>query len=154
MDPTGKPPESTEVPDVEPILPETTENGYPEYLPPIYGAEDNEESPQHGVDTQRVSSDVEMDSVPPDVHQSDPEEDRTKPNDEPAGEQELHDESAAEHIEHVDNIDTVEPAYEGGSKESGLQAWRFRAHGVRILGKTERTQYRNTLRFARFLQRE
>jgi len=128
MDSIGKPLESTEVPDVEPnqlmaepILPETTENGYPEYLPPIDGAEDNEESPQHGVDTQRASSDVEMDSVPPDVHQSDPEEDRTEPNDEPAGEQELHDESAAEHIEHVDNIDTVEPAYEGDSEESGLE---------------------------------
>jgi len=127
MDSIGEPLERTEVPDVEPnqlmaepILPETAENGYLEYLPLVDGAEGNEESPQHVTDAQRVSSDVEMDSVPPEAHQSDPEEDRTEPN-EPAGEQELHSETAAERIEHVDIVDTVEPAYEGDSEESDLE---------------------------------
>jgi hypothetical protein len=62
-----------------------------------------------------------MDSVPPEVPRSDPEEDRTEPNDELADKQELHDESAAKCIEHADNVDTVEPAYEGDSEESGLE---------------------------------
>lgn len=127
MDMMGEPLESiVETRDVEPnqllsepILPDTAENGYLEYLPPTEGSEGNEEPQPHKEDTQRVASDVEMDSVPPGVSRSSS-EDRVEvePNDEPAGEQELDTERTDEHVERVDHAECVD---EDDSQESGLE---------------------------------
>ena len=112
LDLMGEPLESTvKAPDaepnrlsVEPILSDAAENGYTEYLPPIDGSEDNEEPQPPKEDTQRVASDVEMDSVPPEVSPSGFEDKVTAgPNDEPAGEQEPDIELTDERVERVDH---------------------------------------------------
>lgn len=127
MDMMGEPLESiVEARDVEPnqllsepILPDTAENGYLEYLPPVEGSEYNEEPQPHKEAIQRVASDVEMDSVPLEVSRSGS-EDRVKveSNDEPAGEQELDTERTDEHVERVDHAECVD---EDDSQESGLE---------------------------------
>ena len=126
MDLMGEPLESTvKVRDVEPnqllvepILSDTAENGYLEYLPPIEGSEDNEEPRPPKEDIQRVASDVEMDPVPPEVSRSDS-ADRVKAesNDDPAGEQEPDIEPTDEHVDRVDDVEWVD---EDVSQESGL----------------------------------
>jgi hypothetical protein len=129
MDLMREPHESTEVLDVEsdqsmaePILSDATENGYLEYLPPLEGAENNEGlSPYE--DAQHVASDVEMEmeSVSPEISQSDREEDIAEPNDEPMVEQELDDGATNEHVEHFDYVGHAEHADEDASQESGLE---------------------------------
>ena len=126
MDLMGTPLNSTvKVPDmepnqllVEPILSDSAENGYPEYLSPIEGSEDNEEPQPPKEDTQRVASNVEMDSVPPEVSRSDS-EDKVKfePSDNPAGEQEPDFEPTDKHAERVDHLKSAD---EDDSPESGL----------------------------------
>lgn len=103
---------------VEPIHSNTAENGYLEYLPPIEGSEDSEEPRPPKEDTQPVVPDVEMDSVPPGVSQSDSEGKlKAESNDEPAGEQAPDIEPTDEHVDRVDHVECVD---EDESHESGL----------------------------------
>ena len=119
--------ESTKLPDLEtgqpmaePILLNTTEDEHLEDLSPIKGAEGNGEPPDYEKDTKHGGSDVEMDPVSPEVPRSDS-EDRTRPNDEPAGEQELDGEPSNELVAHVNDVDDPEYVDEGAFEESGLE---------------------------------
>ena len=136
MDSMREPSESTEVPDVEPdrpivepILPDVAENGHLE-APPLVGiAEDNEELPPCEGATEHVS-DAEMDSVSPEVLQSDPGEDGAQPNDEPTGEQEPDNDD----VENVDQVDHQEHLDEGAPNEAGQEipgVWYARTGEVR-----------------------
>ena len=98
---------------------EPRENEHLECLPVSDDPEGNEEPPEE--DTRRVDPDVEMDSVPSGVPQSDSEEYRAEPNDEPADEQKPDVEPTDGHAERVDHVDDVEPADEGDYEESGLE---------------------------------
>ena len=98
-----------------PTLSDTTENGHLEVLSP---AENDEELPSYEEDAQHAGSDVEMGPVPREISQS-PEESRTE--DEPAVDQELHDDPSDEHLEHVDHPDHIEYADESASQEPGLE---------------------------------
>jgi hypothetical protein len=127
IDMMGEPPEiSAEVSEVEPnqllaqpILPDTAENGYLEYLPPTEVSEVNEEPQPHEEDIQRVPSDAGREPVPLGVSRSGSEDQvRAEPSDEPTGEQELEIEPTSEHVERVDR---AECADEDDSQESGLE---------------------------------
>lgn len=127
MDMMGEPPEKTaEVSDVEPnqlssqsILPDTAENGYLEYLPPIEASEVNEEPQLHEEDIQNFPPGEGMEPVPLGVSRSGSEDEvRAEPNDEPAGEQELDIEPTDEHVERVDSVEYVD---EDDYQESGLE---------------------------------
>ena len=117
-------------PMVEPILPDVAENGHLEDLAPVDTLEGNEELPSCEEALEHVGSDAEMDSVPPEVPQSDPGEDYSEPNDAPAGEQEPGDEDA----ELVDQVDQDEPLDEGTPHEPGQEipgVWYARTGEVR-----------------------
>lgn len=124
MDLMGELLESTVKPNqmlVEPILSNTTENGYLECLPPINGSEGNEEPQPPREDIQCVASDVEMDSVPPGVSQSDSEDKvNTEPNDEPAGEQEPDVDNLVERVDRVESVDDEDDSYESGLDIPGV----------------------------------
>ena len=129
--------ESTVVPDVEldqpmveSILPDVAENGHLEDLPPVDIAEDNEELPSCEGAVDHVDSDAEMGSVPPEVPQSDPGEDRAEPDDEPTGELDPHNDD----VENVDQVDHDEHLDEGAPNEAGQEipgVWYARTGEVR-----------------------